>query len=76
MAVEADKQQQSQFLGLADQVLTLCMSSHDQLCEMAVDILFSMMMAEHETMGTFSQVESQVFDQLDSLVSDDRHCKL
>lgn len=46
------------------------MSSHDQLCEMAVDILFSMMMAEHETTGAFSQVESQVFDQLDSLVSD------
>ena len=65
----ADQQCQSLFLDLADRVLSLCMSSHDQLCEMAVEILFSMMLTELEATGRFSQVESQIFDQLDGLVS-------
>lgn len=64
----ADQQYQSHFLDLAERVLGLCMSSHDQLCEMAVEILFSMMLAEHESTGRFARVETQIFDQLDTLV--------
>lgn len=45
------------------------MSSHDQLCETAVEILFSMIYAENVLYGKFETIETAVFSTLDTLVS-------
>jgi dedicator of cytokinesis protein 3 len=72
LCVRADadaRQYQTRFTDLADKVLGLCMSSHDQLCETAVEILFSMIYAENVLYGKFETIETAVFSTLDTLVS-------
>jgi dedicator of cytokinesis protein 3 len=44
------------------------MSSHDQLCETAVEILFSMIYAEYVLYGKFDSIETDIFTKLDTLV--------
>ncbi|KAL7418467.1 Deoxycytidine kinase 1 [Cryptotrichosporon argae] len=58
---------QTQFISLADVVLTLCMSTHDRLCETAVEVLFSMIYAEYMIDNKFTSIETIIFSKLDSL---------
>lgn len=54
---------------LVEQIITLCLSYHDQLRITAVDILFSMIASEYERQGgSFPTIESEVFAKLDKLV--------
>lgn len=50
-------------------MLSLCMSSHDETCQAAVEILFSMIYAEYILDGKFDTIETEVFSKLDKLVS-------
>lgn len=50
-------------------MLGLCLSSHDQMCETAVEILFSMIYAEYVLVGNFDAIETEIFAKLDKLVS-------
>jgi dedicator of cytokinesis protein 3 len=74
------RQYQTRFTGLAERVLGLCLSSHDQMCETAVEILFSMIHAEYVLNGKFNSIETEIFAKLDKLVCplrcDHRHCIL
>lgn len=63
------QQYQTRFTGLAERVLSLCMSSHDETCQAAVEILFSMIYAEYISDGKFDTIETEVFSKLDKLVS-------
>jgi dedicator of cytokinesis protein 3 len=45
------------------------MSSHDETCQAAVEILFSMIYAEYILDGKFDAIETEVFGKLDKLVS-------
>ena len=58
---------QTRFTGLAGRILGLCLSSHDQLCETAVEILFSMIYAEYFLKGNFDTISSEIFAKLDTL---------
>ncbi|ORX40680.1 hypothetical protein BD324DRAFT_654448 [Kockovaella imperatae] len=60
---------QTRFTSLAGRVLGLCLSSHDQLCETAVEILFSMIYAEYVLDGKFESIATDIFVKLDVLVS-------
>ncbi|KAK4687917.1 hypothetical protein P7C73_g2195, partial [Tremellales sp. Uapishka_1] len=67
---------QTRFTGLADRILGLCLSSHDQMCETAVEILFSMIYAEYVLEGNFDSIETEIFGQLDILVDTAFHLKV
>nr|XP_018260970.1 uncharacterized protein I303_06687 [Kwoniella dejecticola CBS 10117]OBR83128.1 hypothetical protein I303_06687 [Kwoniella dejecticola CBS 10117] len=60
---------QTRFTGLAESILGLCLSSHDAMCEAAVEILFSMIYAEYVIEGKFDTIETEIFVKLDKLVS-------
>jgi dedicator of cytokinesis protein 3 len=60
---------QTRFTGLAERILTLCLSSHAGLCESAVDILFSMIYAEYVLDGKFNAIQTEIFQTLERLVS-------
>ncbi|WVR07765.1 hypothetical protein IAU60_004808 [Kwoniella sp. DSM 27419] len=60
---------QTTLTGLAETVLRLCLSSHDLMCETAVEILFSMIYAEYMIEGKFETIEKNVFAQLEHLFS-------
>lgn len=45
------------------------MSSHDETCQAAVEILFFMIYAEYILDGKFDTIETEVFGKLDRLVS-------
>ena len=62
-------QYQTRFTGLAEHVLFLCLSSHDQMCETAVEILFSMIYAEYVLVGNFDNIQTEIFAKLEKLVS-------
>lgn len=49
-------------------MLGLCLSSHDHMCDTAVEILFSMIHAEYVLIGNFDTIETEVFVKLDKLV--------
>lgn len=59
---------QTRFTGLAERILTLCLSSHEKLCESAVDILFSMIYAEYVLDGKFNVIQTEIFQTLERLV--------
>jgi len=61
---------QTRFTGLAERILTLCLSSHEGLCEAAVDILFSMIYAEYVLDGKLNAIQTEIFQTLERLVSD------
>jgi dedicator of cytokinesis protein 3 len=42
------------------------------MCETAVEILFSMIYAEYVVQGNFESIQTQVFENLDRLVSRSR----
>jgi dedicator of cytokinesis protein 3 len=56
------------FTGLAGRILGLCLSSHDHLCETAVEILFSMIYAEYVLEGNFDAIEREIFAKLEAIV--------
>ncbi|WVQ84302.1 hypothetical protein IAT38_006454 [Cryptococcus sp. DSM 104549] len=58
---------QTRFTNLADRILGLCLSSHDAMCETAVEILFSMIYAEYLLDGSLDAIETDVFATLDKL---------
>ncbi|KAK8853154.1 hypothetical protein IAR55_003855 [Kwoniella newhampshirensis] len=58
---------QTRFTGLAERILGLCLSSHDAMCETAVEILFSMIYAEYLLDGRFDAIETEIFAKLDRL---------
>ncbi|WVR00207.1 hypothetical protein IAU59_007349 [Kwoniella sp. CBS 9459] len=58
---------QTRFTGLAEQILSLCLSSHDGMCDTAVEILFSMIYAEYVIEGKFDSIETEIFAKLDKL---------
>jgi dedicator of cytokinesis protein 3 len=58
---------QTRFTGLAERILTLCLSSHEGLCESAVDILFSMIYAEYVLDGKFNSIQTEIFQTLERL---------
>lgn len=58
---------QTRFTGLAERILTLCLSSHERLCESAVDILFSMIYAEYVLDGKFNTIQTEIFQKLEHL---------
>ncbi|WWD19564.1 hypothetical protein CI109_104025 [Kwoniella shandongensis] len=58
---------QTRFTGLAERILGLCLSSHDAMCETAVEILFSMIYAEYLLDGKFDTIETEIFAKLDRL---------
>ncbi|WVQ67084.1 uncharacterized protein L199_005278 [Kwoniella botswanensis] len=58
---------QTRFTGLAERILGLCLSSHDVMCETAVEILFSMIYAEYVIEGQFDTIETEIFAKLDKL---------
>ncbi|OCF44595.1 hypothetical protein I317_01482 [Kwoniella heveanensis CBS 569] len=58
---------QTRFTGLAEQVLSLCLSSHDAMCESAVGILFSMIYAEYVIEGKFDSIGTEIFAKLEKL---------
>ncbi|WRT70308.1 uncharacterized protein IL334_007306 [Kwoniella shivajii] len=60
---------QTRFTGLAERILGLCLSSHDVMCETAVEILFSMIYAEYVIEGKFDTIETEIFAKLDRLFS-------
>jgi dedicator of cytokinesis protein 3 len=62
-------QYQTRFTSLAERVLGLCLSSHDHLCETAVEILYSMIYAEYLLLGKFTSIENEIFAKLDGLAS-------
>ena len=68
-AASAEEQYQTRFTGLAEQILGLCLSNHDQTTETAVEILYSMIYAEYALYGKFTTIENEVFAKLDILVS-------
>ncbi|SCV71622.1 BQ2448_3210 [Microbotryum intermedium] len=59
---------QVQFVpGLVGDVLSLCLSHHDELRKTAVQILFSMIVSEYALNDDFSAIEAEVIDRLDKL---------
>ncbi|KGB76967.2 cytoplasmic protein [Cryptococcus deuterogattii R265] len=58
---------QTRFTGLGSKVLELCLSSHDALCETAVEILFSLIYAEYLLDKEGTSIETEVFVALDKL---------
>ncbi|TYJ58828.1 hypothetical protein B9479_000260 [Cryptococcus floricola] len=58
---------QTRFTGLAKDILRLCLSSHDALCGVAVEILFSILYAEHLLDQQGSSIQTEVFVTLDDL---------
>ncbi|TXT11135.1 hypothetical protein VHUM_01886 [Vanrija humicola] len=58
---------QTRFTGLAERILTLCLTSHDRLCEVAVEILFSMIYAEYVLEGKFHAIQTEIFQKLELL---------
>lgn len=60
---------QTRFTGLGSKVLELCQSSHDALCETAVEILFSLIYAEYLLDKEGTSIETEVFVALDKLAS-------
>ncbi|WVQ72639.1 hypothetical protein IAR50_002198 [Cryptococcus sp. DSM 104548] len=60
---------QTRFTDLAKDILQLCLSGHDALCEVAVEILFTMLYAEHLLDRQESTIETEVFVTLDKLFS-------
>nr|XP_019010242.1 uncharacterized protein I206_04710 [Kwoniella pini CBS 10737]OCF49023.1 hypothetical protein I206_04710 [Kwoniella pini CBS 10737] len=58
---------QTQFTGLAERILGLCLSSHDAMSETAVEILFSMIYAEYVIAGKFDNIENEIFLKLEKL---------
>lgn len=58
---------QARFTGLAERILTLCLSSHERLCDAAVDVLFSMIYAEYVLDGKFNAIQTEIFTKLELL---------
>nr|ODN99941.1 cytoplasmic protein [Cryptococcus depauperatus CBS 7855] len=58
---------QTKFTNLAEKIIGLCLSSHDGLCETAVDILFSLMYAEFLLDRKQVNIETQIFMTLNRL---------
>lgn len=58
---------QTRFTGLAERILTLCLTSHERLCESAVDILFSMIYAEYILDGKLNTIQTEIFQKLEVL---------
>ncbi|SCZ89055.1 BZ3500_MvSof-1268-A1-R1_Chr1-1g00923 [Microbotryum saponariae] len=59
---------QVQFVpGLVGDVLTLCLSHHDELRKTAVQVLFSMIVSEYSLNDDFRAIEAEVIDRLDKL---------
>ncbi|BEI88066.1 uncharacterized protein CcaverHIS019_0107840 [Cutaneotrichosporon cavernicola] len=58
---------QTRLTGLAERILTLCLTSHEKLCEAAVDILFSMIYAEYVLAGKFNTIQTEIFQKLETL---------
>src|SRR4051812_43071143 len=52
---------------LVDQVLTLCLSHHDQLRTNAVQIIYTMILSEYQETGAFTQIKTEVINKLDEL---------
>ncbi|GAA5899842.1 hypothetical protein JCM8208_004581 [Rhodotorula glutinis] len=59
---------QVQFVpALVEKVLALCLSHHDELRRVAVNILFSMIVAEYDLSKHFALIEAECIDKLDKL---------
>ncbi|GAA6012300.1 hypothetical protein JCM10207_002794 [Rhodosporidiobolus poonsookiae] len=59
---------QVQFVpGLVEDVLSLCLSHHDELRRTAVQVLYSMIASEYALNKHFGIIEAEVIDRLDSL---------
>ncbi|KAM0753228.1 hypothetical protein T439DRAFT_342381 [Meredithblackwellia eburnea MCA 4105] len=59
---------QVQFVpGLVEDVLSLCLSHHDELRTVAVNVLYSMIVSEYYLNDDFSVIEAEVIDRLDKL---------
>lgn len=58
---------QARFTGLAERILTVCLSSHERLCDAAVDVLFSMIYAEYVLDGKFNAIQTEIFTKLELL---------
>ncbi|KPV73694.1 uncharacterized protein RHOBADRAFT_54888 [Rhodotorula graminis WP1] len=59
---------QVQFVpALVEKVLALCLSHHDELRRVAVNILYSMIVAEFELSRHFALIEAECIDKLDKL---------
>lgn len=54
-------------MNLVDQVLTLCLSHHDQLRTNAVQIIYSMVLSEYQQTGNFDKIKTEVINKLDAL---------
>lgn len=52
---------------MVDQVLTLCLSHHDQLRTNAVQIIYTMILSEYQETGAFTQIKTEVINKLDEL---------
>ncbi|GAA5960183.1 hypothetical protein JCM21900_000431 [Sporobolomyces salmonicolor] len=59
---------QVQFVpGLVEDILSLCLSHHDELRRNAVQVLYSMIVSEYHLNGHFAIIEAEVIDRLDKL---------
>ncbi|KAK4698793.1 hypothetical protein P7C70_g7476, partial [Phenoliferia sp. Uapishka_3] len=59
---------QVQFVpGLVEDVLSLCLSHHDELRTVAVHVLYSMIVSEYYLNDDFTVIEAEVIDRLDKL---------
>jgi dedicator of cytokinesis protein 3 len=56
---------------LVGQVVNLCLSHHDQLRSNAVQILYSMIIAEYHQSNHFDDIENELVNRLDSLFMSD-----
>ncbi|KZT43476.1 hypothetical protein SISSUDRAFT_1039891 [Sistotremastrum suecicum HHB10207 ss-3] len=56
---------------LVGQVVDLCLSSHDQLRNNSVQILFSMIVSEYYLSDHFDEIENEIVNKLDSLFMSD-----
>jgi dedicator of cytokinesis protein 3 len=58
---------QTGLIVLVDQVLTLCLSHHDQLRTNAVQIIYSMVLSEYQQTSDFAKMKTEVINKLDEL---------